>query len=39
LLCEFGAKQVGERGLFDASTGEMPEDLAIPWLRDILEAI
>lgn len=39
LLCEFGARQVGERGLFDASTGEMPEDLAIPWLRNILEAI
>ena len=31
-----GAKQIGERGLFDASTLDMPEDIAIPWLKDIL---
>ena len=37
LLKTFGAKQVGERGLFDASTGEEPEEIAIPWLRKILE--
>lgn len=27
------ATMVGERGLHDASTGEMPEDIAIPWLK------
>ena len=39
LLKGAGAKQVGERGLFDASTGDMPEDIAIPWLEDILSGI
>jgi MioC protein len=34
-----GAKQIGERGLFDASTFDMPEDIAIPWLKDILVEI
>ncbi len=37
LLKTFGAKQVGQRGLFDASTGEEPEEIAVPWLRNILE--
>jgi MioC protein len=36
LLKGAGATQIGERGLFDASTGDMPEDIAIPWLEDIL---
>ena len=36
LLTGAGATQVGTRGLFDASTGDMPEDIAIPWLEDIL---
>ena len=27
------ATMIGERGLHDASTGEMPEDIAIPWLE------
>ena len=31
-----GATQIGERGLFDASTPDMPEDIAVPWLKDIL---
>jgi MioC protein len=31
-----GATQIGERGLFDASTLDMPEDIAVPWLKDIL---
>ena len=39
LLKGAGAKQVGERGLFDASTGDMPEDIAIPWLEDILSGM
>jgi len=36
LLTPAGATQIGTRGLFDASTGDMPEDIAIPWLEDIL---
>ena len=36
LLRGAGATQIGERGLFDASTLDMPEDIAVPWLRDIL---
>lgn len=31
-----GAKMVGTRGLHDASSLEMPEDLALPWARSIL---
>ncbi|MEM1371313.1 MAG: flavodoxin domain-containing protein [Pseudomonadota bacterium] len=34
LACK--AKQVGERGLHDASSGEMPEDVGTPWLEKIL---
>lgn len=30
------ATQIGERGLHDASTGEMPEDTAIPWMEVIM---
>lgn len=30
------AAMVGERGIFDASTGNDPEDVATPWLKDIL---
>ena len=37
LLKEHGAIQVGERGLFDASSGDMPEDIALPWLSETLE--
>ena len=35
-LLDCGAAMVGERGLYDASTAEMPEDLAIPWAQGIL---
>lgn len=31
-----GAGLVGERGLFDASAPEMPEDVALPWMEGIL---
>ncbi|MEO0329854.1 MAG: flavodoxin domain-containing protein [Pseudomonadota bacterium] len=34
-----GAKMIGERGIYDASTAEMPEDIAIPWAKDILESL
>lgn len=32
-----GATQIGERLTHDAAGGEMPEDIALPWLTDILE--
>ncbi|MEM6942365.1 MAG: flavodoxin domain-containing protein [Pseudomonadota bacterium] len=31
------ATMVGERGIFDASSNDMPEDIAIPWLEQLLE--
>jgi flavodoxin len=34
LACKAG--MVGERGLFDASAPEMPEDIALPWMETIL---
>lgn len=36
-LRTLGAIQVGERLTHDAAGGEMPEDLALPWIADILE--
>lgn len=34
-----GAVQVGERLVHDASGPEMPEDIALPWLSDIVESL
>ncbi|WP_136442553.1 flavodoxin domain-containing protein [Pacificoceanicola onchidii] len=34
LACK--AEQVGERGIFDASGADMPEDIGVPWLHGIL---
>ncbi|MEP3844601.1 MAG: flavodoxin domain-containing protein [Paracoccaceae bacterium] len=36
LFLACGAQMIGERGLYDASTAEMPEDTAVPWAQDIL---
>jgi len=33
-----GATMVGERGIFDNSAPELPEDIAVPWLVEILAA-
>ncbi len=33
------ATQIGERGLHDASTGEMPEDIALPWLETLMAQV
>lgn len=33
------ASLVGERGIYDASGADMPEDVAVPWLEDILEKV
>ncbi|MEM9497147.1 MAG: flavodoxin domain-containing protein [Pseudomonadota bacterium] len=32
-----GAQMVGDRGIADASSADMPEEIAIPWLQDILQ--
>lgn len=39
MLIGQGAVQVGERGLHDASGFEMPEDVALPWVRTIMDQI
>ncbi|MEM6375133.1 MAG: flavodoxin domain-containing protein, partial [Pseudomonadota bacterium] len=31
------ATMVGERGIADASSADMPEEVAVPWLEDILQ--
>ncbi|MEO0487207.1 MAG: flavodoxin domain-containing protein [Pseudomonadota bacterium] len=39
LMNEMIARQavmVGERGIYDASGSDMPEDVAVPWLEDVL---
>ena len=36
LLTGLGASQIGARGLHDASADDEPEDIAIPWVNDIL---
>ena len=36
LLTGLGASQIGARGLHDASADNEPEDIAIPWVNDIL---
>lgn len=30
------AQQIGERGIHDASSEDFPQDVALPWLKDIL---
>ena len=30
------ASMIGERGTHDAASGEMPEDIALPWLKNLL---
>lgn len=37
LLGELGAKRIGERATLDAAEGELPEDVAVEWMRDWLE--
>lgn len=37
LLTKLGASRVGPIGEFDASSGELPEDMAAPWMQDILK--
>jgi MioC protein len=38
-LTDLGAIQIGERGLHDASTGQLPGDIAMPWAKEILSQV
>ncbi|MEM0900229.1 MAG: flavodoxin family protein [Pseudomonadota bacterium] len=38
-MTDRGAKQVGERGLHDASGYDEPEDIAVPWAREIMTQV
>ncbi|BAU73100.1 flavodoxin domain-containing protein [Metapseudomonas furukawaii] len=38
-LIALGGLQVGERGLHDASSGELPGDIAMQWAKEILSAL
>lgn len=38
-LTRLGAKQVGERGVHDASAGQLPGDLAMPWAKAVLSGL
>ncbi len=33
------AQLIGERGLHDASSKDLPQDIAVPWLQDVLEKV
>jgi len=37
-LRELGATEIGERGVHDASSGELPGDVALDWLKGVLES-
>lgn len=39
LLKTHKAEMLGERGIFDASGFDMPEDVALPWARGIIEML
>lgn len=39
MLKSANAEMVGERGLHDASSFEMPEDIALPWVHTILQEL
>lgn len=38
-LTELGAEQVGERGMHDASAGQLPGDIAMPWAKAVLSGL
>lgn len=38
-LTQLGAVQVGERGMHDATSGQLPGDIAMPWAKEILSAL
>jgi MioC protein len=38
-LTRLGAEQVGERGMHDASAGQLPGDIAMPWAKAVLSGL
>lgn len=38
-FAKLGAQQVGEHGVHDASSGELPGDVALAWARSIVERL
>ncbi|MDB1110066.1 flavodoxin domain-containing protein [Pseudomonas extremaustralis] len=38
-LTKLGAEQVGERGMHDASAGQLPGDIAMPWAKAVLSGL
>lgn len=39
MLVQCGATQLGERIVHDAAGGDLPEDLALPWAREIITSL
>ena len=38
-LVAAGAKMVGDRGIYDASSADMPEDIGVPWAQGIMALV
>ncbi|NRB03437.1 MAG: flavodoxin domain-containing protein [Rhodobacteraceae bacterium] len=38
-LIKCKAQMIGERGLFDASSAELPEDVAMPWVESVINDV
>ena len=39
ILCELGARRIGERARHNASSPEVPEELGVSWVRDWLRLL
>ncbi|MEM0949307.1 MAG: flavodoxin domain-containing protein [Pseudomonadota bacterium] len=39
MLLSRGGVMVGERGIYDASSSDLPEDIAVPWANDVLAVL
>lgn len=39
LMLKCGATMVGERGIYDASAADLPEDLGLPWAQGIVASL
>ena len=39
MLVQCGATQLGERIVHDAAGGDLPEDLALPWVTEIITSL
>lgn len=38
-MIECKAQMIGKRGTFDSSSSDMPDDVALPWLRETLKQV